>query len=124
MANSGYTYLWTGSSGTDWNNPNNWLLLNGSTITAETGVPAAKDTALIIDGHTLRQAGYLLENNTDANAVDNNNIVKNNTPNINSSTPVEVGNVIIGGMGSASKLPLTIHHLLYWEHLKMQKRVG
>lgn len=104
MVNSGSTYLWTGSDGTDWNNPNNWLLLNGSTITSETGVPTAEDTALIIDGHTLREAGYLLENNTDPNAVDNNNIVKNNTPNINSSTPVEVGNVIIGGMGAASKI--------------------
>ncbi|MFT9331458.1 MAG: Hint domain-containing protein [Acetobacter persici] len=94
------TYLWTGAQNTEWNNPNNWNVVNGTNVTTQTGVPGATDSILIMSGNTLNQAGYTY--NGDANAM--NNAVKNMTPTLSGSTPVTVANVTLGGNGGPATL--------------------
>lgn len=94
------TYLWTGAQNTDWNNPNNWNVVNGKNVTTQTGVPGATDNILIMSGNSLNQAGYTY--NGDANAM--NNAVKNMTPTLSGSTPVTVANVTLGGNGGPATL--------------------
>ncbi|MEN3177482.1 Hint domain-containing protein [Gluconobacter sp. OJA] len=87
------SYLWTGASNTDWNNPNNWNVTKDTILTTTTGVPGLADNVLIMSGNLLNKAGYTY--NGDSNSI--NNVVKNMTPILSGSTPVTVANVTLGG---------------------------
>ncbi|GAN68234.1 Hint domain-containing protein [Acetobacter orleanensis] len=94
------TYVWTGAQNTDWNNPQNWSVVNGKIVTSQNGVPGAADNVLIMSGNTLNQAGYTY--NGDPNAM--NNAIKNMTPTLSGNTAVTVANVTLGGNGGPATL--------------------